>query len=562
MNTPAVPPSKLYIRSEILAVIDYLATVEHAAKQEKTKQLKRLQGFEDQAAVINLLIKELQRAKPGKTLQVIGELLMELGTIDQLRDPLWALIRLEGVSDEIKDTANLVLRHLGDETDPDLYLDYLDDPVGLINRETERMLQVSAANPEALIDFIDFIFSLPEDEQMNLIQSLQDDYDPDYLLNIYMPILDANPPEPTAKVLIRYLGNSKTMRSAVFLDGLAERFADNDELLKLIRRALNELKLAGVAPDDRAEQLAAYNAAHPHVVVRETELYKCYATIPDGIGNQGMMITRKKPNGDVIMMSVAINDLHGLIDCFGFYDLTENDYLKILEKFHEESNKIQVPAAYAGWKLRQAEAISRKARSRVPYEYSCWRVIMDDLESQPMDLVATVLEWAKPRWQSETSNLYQHPDFQTWFLEEEDHEIAARLLSEILVYNQQLMRQAEENPAAMISQDAFTRAMDQYAGRMTMELLASDWRDVLVQRLAEAAYLLNLQQTHTFATLAATEMTNLLAWTPEIEPGGHTFIRQYGRRCIEELLLRVKFVPHTPSSLIPLVDAVLNAWKI
>ena len=56
-------------------------------------------------------------------------------------------------------TANLILRHLGDNSDPDLYLEYLEDPKGLIGRETERMLEVSSENPETLIDFIDFHFA-------------------------------------------------------------------------------------------------------------------------------------------------------------------------------------------------------------------------------------------------------------------------------------------------------------------------------------------------------------------------------------------------------------------
>ena len=69
----------------------------------------------------------------------------------------------------------------------------------------------------------------------------------------------------------------------------------------------------------------------PHAVVSESDLHECYATISDGIGNQSIIISRRRANGDIVMMSVAINDIHGIIDCFGFYALSAYDFNKITE---------------------------------------------------------------------------------------------------------------------------------------------------------------------------------------------------------------------------------------
>src|SRR5262249_440736 len=156
--TESPPPaaSKLFIRSEVLSVINHLVAIDSPTREEKIKQIKRLAGIEDQQSVQKILVKELQRAgSSAKPLQPVTELLMEVGRLEILHDPLWSIIQSRDASDEAKDAANLVLRHLGDRGDPNLYLEYLDDPEGLINRETERMLKVSAENPEALIDFID-----------------------------------------------------------------------------------------------------------------------------------------------------------------------------------------------------------------------------------------------------------------------------------------------------------------------------------------------------------------------------------------------------------------------
>lgn len=567
--TPSSASSKLFIRSEVLAVVDFLMTVEDPPKQDKHKQIKRLASLEDRDTVQKVLVKELQRASGIRVIQVISELLMELGDIEGVQQPLWNLIQNPQTSDEVKDAANLILRQLGDQSDPNLYLEYLDDPAGLINRETERMLEVSTRNPEALIDFIDFIFSLPVDEQGNLLRSLQADYPSEYLLNIYIPTLEAVPPYETQELILAGMGDIRSKRAALFLFDNQDRYDEDARLSKAVKKSINKLRIAGFYKEEQMEAVRA-ELNQPHPIVQQTQLYQCFATIPDGIGNQGIVISRQRENGDVTMMSVAINDIHGIIDCFGFYDLSKNDFHKITEKFHEESSKIHAPAEYCLHRLREAEKLNREQGFRIPYEYTCWRVILSDIQdAPPLDTVALCREWANPQWEQASINLYQHPDFNTWFLEEGDHPVVTDILQDVLQVCAKAMAdgQLSEDPGRQEQvKHALMETLDKLAEAMVHGLLSTEWRAILTRRLADSAYLLHQQKANTFASLAATEVQKLLDYQG-LETPLNGFVKYYGRRCIEEDLLRLRQNtqggPMAQNSPVfdHLVDAVLTTWE-
>lgn len=572
---PSTTPSKLFIRSEVLAVMDYLNTVEEPAKQDKVKQIKRLQAISDQDTVLKILVKELQRAANARQIQVVTELLMELGSIDSLQEPLWAIIQNQQSSDEVRDAANLVLRQLGDQTDPNLYLEYLDDPAGLINRETERMLEVSTRNPEALIDFIDFIFSLPVDEQGNLIRSLQVDYPSEYLLNIYMAALLAQPPLETQELILANLSEIRSKRTALFLHDNLDWFEQDPRIGKILKKTVNSLKIAGLYREERFEEFRA-ELDQPHPLMAQTKLYQCYATIPDGIGNQGLIISRERENGDICMMSVAVNDLHGIIDCFGFYELSKADFHKLIDKFHEESTKVHAPPIYCLTKLRTAEALNRQNHFRIPYEYTCWQVILDDVArevrqtGETLDTVALCHQWANENWEHASVNLYQHPDFSTWFLEEGDHPVVTSILEDTITICAQAMAEVselEQSQRLEVVEHAFVGALDRLAEALVHGLLSSEWREILIYRLADSAYLLYEQKASTFASLAATEVQKLEQYQGMDTPL-EGFIKQYGRRCIEEDLLRLKQGAQSSSALQDpqlfeqLVDRVLSSWEV
>lgn len=543
MTSP--PPSKLFIRSEVLAVVQKLTTLEDLSKQERTKQVKRLAAIEDRQAVADILIKELARTKAPENIQVVSELLMELADIEMVQSALWKLIESNMTSDEVKDASNLILRQLGDDTDPNKYLDYLDDPEALINRETERMLEVSTRNPEALIDFIDFIYSLPVGEQINLLASLEEDYPVNYLVGIYIPFMMSDPPEETAEAMFPMLGKTKHPDVARFLEQFEYVYKEHPVLGKPYKKAVSELRLAGVF--DAAED------NKKHSLTDEAKVHDCFVTLPDGMGNQGLIISRKWENGDIAMMSVAINDHQGIIDCFGFFQLSQTDFQRICEKFHEESSKVKVSAEYCVYKLQEAEKMNHKHFNRFPYEYICWKVMLDDLAPADINLMQIAAEKAKPEWHAQTGNLYDHPDFSTWFLEDGDNKDVNECLADVLKQVSAIDAETEKEP--------WLDSMEKATDKLVQALIKSPWLETMSFRLADTAYLLADQKADTLSVLAATEAIFLKALEDkdlDIEPQG--FLNVYGNRCIEEFLLRLDFNEGLTKQQRNLVEALHEKW--
>lgn len=571
-----------------MAVVDALTRQAQPQRAERERQIKRLADLPHRADILAILIRELNRAKSGRPMQIIGELLVELGSIATLQEPLWQLIEQPAIRDDAKDVANLVLRHLGDEADPELYLDFLEDPEGLITRETQRMLETSLSNPEALVDFIDFIFSLDDVEQVELLDSLQADYNADQLTGLLIPLLGAQPATMTRLMALKALGDSQSEDARQFLQnyvrylpGVTQATADperppsgmedvpeaqpiTEEERKIAQKALNRLtlRLRGTPAPTLAPSLAptltssTVSPVTPPVAatlkttstdpalsegadpddlddtgwVTSAPVFRCYATIPDGVGNQGMLLSRQWPNGDLMMICTVVNDHHGVVDCFGFYQITVDEFERLVQKFYEENSRVDVPGSYVARQLAGAEVLNWRMHTRIPYEFLCWRVMLTGIEPE-VEATQTLLQsLVTPQLSVMTANLYQHPDFDSWFLEREDWSGAEPILDAV-------------DNGLRLSNDSLV-IISWLNGRvlaLAQAITGSDWGRLLEARLWQCAYLLHCQQTPTFAKLAATEAT-LLAEQTEIEDLGvlkGRFLLSYVRRCVREELIRL-----------------------
>lgn len=549
------PHSKLFVRSEVLAVIQQLNSQEEPSKADKTKYVKRLRQLDQPVYVQDILVNELKRSKQHPLLQLITELLMELGDGEYLHDILWDLIRDPAFSDDIKDAANLVLRHLGDTSDPELYLEYLQDPQGLIAQETTRMISASAENPETLIDFIDFIQSLNLEDQVRLVSSLHRDYGSQELVDMFVPLLESDPHPELWGILIDALGETRSPKAVRSLRWMQQWPADQKHVdPKRIDRALKTLQFGGALKQPMAEPEAVVIELS-HAISSHSQPYKSFATIPDGIGNQGLLFSRQRQNSDVSLFCLAINDLHGIIDCFGFYQLSETDFHRIVEKFHEGASKIPVDPGYIVHKVIQAESMNRQCYSRLPYEYQCWRPLLGDIEPLSFIDIEQIKSQSNPDWFQETVNLYQHPDFNAWFLEQGDEPLATPYLQEAVTLIEDHLNEAPDSLTSL------GEAFDKLADALMVSLLDSPWRSTMQLRLLESAYLLHCQSSKTFAALAATESAKLDMQAPAIEIVSG-FIQAYGRRCVLEECLRYR-IGHTEyAPLTALIEQLGERWGL
>ncbi|MDH4378553.1 MAG: hypothetical protein QE263_01420 [Vampirovibrionales bacterium] len=534
--TPSANP--LLVRGQVLRLVNEFISLPSPSRIEKQALGEALEALNDRPTVCQVLVKELTQTTEGETRNRLAEILMAVGSVKLLQEPLWELIASATTEDALKDVAHLVLRQLGDETDPNLFLEYLNDPETLIGSETARMLGQAQTNPEAMVDFVDFILSLPIHEQLSLLQSLASEYPAAHQARLWEALWAHQPHERLSNWLETTLLGTDDSSLMPVLERLGRQFG-----VEKFKREARKSRLKG------GDAIAV---AAKHAIVEETQLNTCYATLPDGMGHQAFMVTRRHPNGDVCLMAVAVSHTQGLLDCFGFYQLSDVEVTQLVTKFHTTTLQIPLPPSMVKAWLEDAHRASVSQKRPIPYEYTLWCALLDDApfleNSLPALLAESVtqqLQHTKSSWERMTHQLYLHPDFDTWFLEERDDETAAWLCEQALLVVSQALQGLSLQAPPENEADTFAKVqttLETLGEAFVTAFWATETRHHLIERLKRAAFLLAAGEVGTFARLAATEAYRLESSsdTPIETP----FIRDFVRRSMVEHLIRVvRFAP-------------------
>lgn len=481
--------SKLQIKSEILSILKEFTGLEETPKFKQEEILKNLRTIENKNDLLDFLIKELPKLSNVQA-QVVIYLIIELGSLDTLKQPLWGLIKNSNSSDELKDLVSIALRSLGDDSDTNVFLEYLDDPKAIIDKETQKLLELAKINPEAQIDFFDFLFSLPEQEQLYLINSLESDYSGENIVNILVPALETNPSDTLKEALIKALGESKNEGAVSILNEIYN-FPPNEKYKKLAKKNLNILKLLGIdieknIVDKRGE-----------TICKLTEIYECYASNVDGVGNQGLVISRIKPNQDIMMFTVVMNDIMGIVDCFGFNGISKTDFSRIIQKFQEKSTRLRVSPEYCKTKLQEAEKINKQNNSTIAYEYVSWKILTNDFKPLDISVEKVAEEWGNINFISQGNKLYNYPDFKYWFLEETDQPQLKDFFEEIINNTVQNMEYYLKNT------NNYFEYLNNEINKIIPEIFDEDFKSHYKNRLLNIAYLIDLQGLSTFRNITS-----------------------------------------------------------
>lgn len=391
--------NKIQIKAEILATLNALAT----STTPDSSLLNDLKEIEDKKAVLDILIKELVNAHEQKAM-IICWLLTELIDKDTLNDELWNVIKAPEYNDHIKMIAFNMLKDLGNKIDYDVISGYFEQFNELINEETKQLLETAIMNPEAQIDFMDFLNAISDDDKKILIRSLEEDYAYDSLANILIPVFLYYIETDVGYTALEILGRSKSQLAYHALEN-AKSFAPED-IIGRINKALSELKMSGVRVDNTQEFYKN--------ILKESTPYKTYISFPDGHGNLAIIFSRKRANGSLQFLAIVINPRWGVLDSFGFNSMTEHDFYRVVDKFYNYQERYEIPAGIAKYLLNQAEENSHINKEPVPYEYICWQSIMLDIESEKPDVPFEKIELN----QKDIDNLCLSEYVQNWFFDE------------------------------------------------------------------------------------------------------------------------------------------------
>lgn len=392
--------NKLQIKAEILATIRAIS----GTTMPTASLLTDLKKIDDKETVFSILIRELSSTDEHKSL-IICWLLTELIEKEKLNEALWDVIKSPEYNDHIKMIAFNMLKDLGNSIDYDVISGYFEQFNELINKETKELLDTAIMNPEAQIDFMDFLNSLKDDDKILLIKSLEDDYTGDALANILIPVFVYYMGTSVGDSVLDILGRTRSQLAFHALEK-AKLFSKDEALLAKINKALSELKLSGIRVDNTKEFYRE--------ILKESKPYKSYISFPDGHGNLAIIFTRIRENKTLQFLAAVINPKYGILDSFGFNSISINDFYKITDKFYNYQEKYEISAGVVKYLLELAAERSFSNDDPLPYEFICWESVLLDIEKERPEIKIEKIELN----QKDIDKLCLSPYVQNWFFDE------------------------------------------------------------------------------------------------------------------------------------------------
>jgi hypothetical protein len=401
----------------------------------------------------------------------------------------------------------------------------------MIDKETKRLLEMASYSPEAQIDFLDFLFSLPLDEQINLVKSLANDYSGEYIVNVLIPAIKSKHSIDLLQTLVDTLGITKSPRAVPPLIDLIEH-SGSDQIRKSANKSLNLLKLSGVDLDK-----AKYSSEGLEIC-ENSQVYACYATIIDGIGNQGIIFSRITENDDILVFSVVLNDIEGVVDCFGFNGISKIDLTKIIDRFYKNSPIISVAPEYCKYMLNKAEVLNKVNNSSIPYEYIAWKSLVYDVDPLDEPVEEAALKFGKSVKidnLAKSKELYDYEDFKHWFLDEDDHPLIGKFIDKII--NNILENKGEY----LKDSDRLISWLENEINEVIPEVFDKRWREIYRNRLLNVAYLFNVQGLSEYRDIASL-MALELGFDRDVLSENNIFIKSFFmellKKTVKEAFLR------------------------
>ena len=405
--------NKLQIRAMVFDIIKSYGSSDDFDMKLHEENIKKLNSIPDKKFVCEILLKELGTKKDAE-FNIIKYLIADFAELEMIESTIWEILYNPELSDKQKDIYLQLLRAMGGKIDIDELMNCLNDAESLVDEQTKGFIEVATVNPEAQIDFLDFLMSLRSQEQLYLLKSLFDDFKGDEMANLFSPCLRIDLDKHVKEEIISMMGQMPSYLSVKPLKDFISSSGDED-LKKDALKALNQIRAAGIDIDN--QEVMEYRE---NEICKETKFYKAFLSQVDGCGNQGLIFSRITKQNKIIMFSTVINSTDGIMDCFGLFDITENEFHKVLSRFRSNDIVVPVTAEVAKYKLTEAEKLSSQKGSRLPYEYFCWNVYTCDTESNPIDYEALLTEKINIT-KKDLYTLYDTGAFDSWFYEYDDN---------------------------------------------------------------------------------------------------------------------------------------------
>ena len=415
--------SKLQIRAKVLSIISEIKSLPSYDEDLLNRMVSELQEIEDRNALFDIFIKEFIKMSEQEYM-FSSCIIKALVSLEYVQEKVFELLKSNSYSDDAKYKLVQLLRSVGSNSAFDAIPQYFDNPEEVLDMETQKLLETAVINPEAMLDFLDFIYAVPQKDKKLLLSSLIEDYSGDVLANIVYPILYADFDDEFKLYVIDILSESKSSLAIAPFKYLLE-ITDNEEIKNACSVGLKKLKLSGATEEKAVEY---YND-----VVKALKITKFYTTIPDGNGNQALLISRKSSNDKYIFEAVVINDNFGIVDTFGFFNISKTEFDKIVAKFYSSEGKYQVTPEYVKSRINQALEISKTKKRTLPYEFVCWNILTKDimpLEISIKELVDSSINYIEVK-QDSLVELMSLDYTLRWYIKSDENDVLKDVINQI-----------------------------------------------------------------------------------------------------------------------------------
>ncbi len=364
--------SKLQIRAKVLSAVSEIKAADNFNKELADKINEELAQIEDKKALFDIFIKEYLKMNESEYI-FTGYIITSLVPSEYLTDKIFEMLQSQSYTDDLKYKLVQLLRTADSSAAVDAIPQYFDNPEEVLDLETERLLEKARFNPEAMLDFLDFVYTVNNNDKTLLLESLKQDYNGDVLANIVYPILYSDFDENFKLLIIEILSDSKSSLALAPLNYIIDT-SKNETLKKAAATALKKLKLAGAA-EEKAEEFFKST-------IQEMKPYEFYITIPDGSGNQALLSSRVTDDELYTFSAVVTNDKSGIVDCFGFFNISKAEFDKIIDKFFASGGKYKINPEYVKYKIDNAFELTKSLNKTFPYEFICWNVLLADIKAE------------------------------------------------------------------------------------------------------------------------------------------------------------------------------------
>lgn len=414
--------SKLQIRAKVLSVISEVKSLQYRNEEALQNLSKKLNEIDDKETMFDIFLKEYIKLDEDDYI-FCSCLIKNTVPASYITEKSLETLK-SSLSDEYKYKIVQLLRVTGGNYNYSELPGYFENPQEVMDLETKRLLDSAVFNPESMLDFLDFVSAVSERDKSLLLKSLNIDYKGDVLANIAYPILYSDFSKEFILQTIDVLCESKSSLAIEPFEYLIE-VSEDEEIINACKKGLKILKLAG-ATKEKAEEYFKH-------IIKNSVPAQFYVTIPDGSGKQAILITRQHDTGRMSLAAIVISDITGIVDCFGFFNISQEEIIKIIKKFYDSEGQYSVPKEYVKSRLDFANELNRKNKLFYPYEYICWKPMMKDIE--PMN--ETFEDYAASNCKICSLSKREVSDFMAgestfrWFLTPSDNDVIKQIMEYI-----------------------------------------------------------------------------------------------------------------------------------